>query len=233
MRKTTRPGRDAKAPKQGVAMSEEAALFERRDDDAADLHRMRPLTPEERADVAEAVRVMNAGGIIVYPTDTIWGIGCDAANDEAVRRVFEIKRRSDSKALISLVDSEAKVQFYVPDVPDVAWDMMELAERPLTVVFDRVRNLAPSLLAADGSAALRVTREAFSHELCRRFKRAVVSTSANFSGEASPACFDDINPDLLALADYVVRSRRDEKAPARPSSVVKLGADGTVKILRE
>ena len=226
MRKTTRPGRDAKAPKQGAAMSEEAALFERRDDDAADLRRMRPLTPEERADVAEAVRVMNAGGII-------WGIGCDAANDEAVRRVFEIKRRSDSKALISLVDSEAKVQFYVPDVPDVAWDMMELAERPLTVVFDCVRNLAPSLLAADGSAALRVTREAFSHELCRRFKRAVVSTSANFSGEASPACFDDINPDLLALADYVVRSRRDEKAPARPSSVVKLGADGTVKILRE
>ena len=233
MRKTTRPGRDAKAPKQGTAMSEEAALFERRDDDTADLRRMRPLTPEERADVAEAVRVMNAGGIIIYPTDTIWGIGCDAANDEAVRRVFEIKRRSDSKALISLVDSEAKVQFYVPDVPDVAWDMMEFAERPLTVVFDRVRNLAPSLLAADGSAALRVTREPFSRELCRRFKRAVVSTSANFSGEVSPACFDDINPDLLALADYVVRSRRDEKAPARPSSVVKLGADGTVKILRE
>lgn len=233
MRKTTRLGRDAKAPKQGTAMSEEAALFERRDDEIPDTRDLRPLTPEERADVAEAVRVMNAGGIIVYPTDTIWGIGCDAANDEAVRRVFEIKRRSDSKALISLVDSEAKVQFYVPDVPDVAWDMMELAERPMTIVFDRVRNLAPSLLAADGSAALRVTREAFSHELCRRFKRAVVSTSANFSGEASPACFDDINPDLLALADYVVRSRRDEKAPARPSSVVKLGADGTVKILRE
>ena len=100
-------------------------------------------------------------------------------------------------------------------------------------MFDSVRNLAPSLLAADGSAALRVTREAFSHELCRRFKRAIVSTSANFSGEAAPACFEDINPDLLALADYVVRSRRDEKAPARPSSVVKLGADGTVKILRE
>ena len=233
MRKTTRPGRDAKAPKQGAALSEEAALFERRDEDMPDARDLRPLTPEERADVAEAVRVMNAGGIIVYPTDTIWGIGCDAANDEAVRRVFEIKRRSDSKALISLVDSEAKVQFYVPDVPDVAWDMTELAERPMTIVFDRVRNLAPSLLAADGSAALRVTREAFSRELCRRFKRAVVSTSANFSGEASPACFDDINPDLLALADYVVRARRDEKAPARPSSVVKLGADGTVKILRE
>lgn len=233
MRKTTRQGRDAKAPKQGAEMSEEAALFERHDEDMPDARDLRPLTPEERADVAEAVRVMNAGGIIVYPTDTIWGIGCDAANDEAVRRVFEIKRRSDSKALISLVDSEAKVQFYVPNVPDVAWDMMELAERPLTVVFDRVRNLAPSLLAADGSAALRVTREPFSRELCRRFKRAVVSTSANFSGEASPACFDDINLDLLALADYVVRSRRDEKAPARPSSVVKLGADGTVKILRE
>lgn len=233
MRKTTRPGRDAKAPKQGAAMSEEAALFERHDKEMPDTRDLRPLTPEERADVAEAVRVMNAGGIIVYPTDTIWGIGCDAANDEAVRRVFEIKRRSDSKALISLVDSEAKVQFYVPDVPDVAWDMMELSERPMTIVFDCVRNLAPSLLAADGSAALRVTREPFSRELCRRFKRAVVSTSANFSGEASPACFDDINPDLLALADYVVRSRRDEKAPARPSSVVKLGADGTVKILRE
>ncbi|MFW5581496.1 MAG: L-threonylcarbamoyladenylate synthase [Bacteroidales bacterium] len=183
--------------------------------------------------VAVGVGFITAGLRFFNPYQIFWGRGADPPNDEAVRRVFEIKRRNDSKALISLVDSEAKVQFYVPDVPDVAWDMMELAERPMTIVFDRVRNLAPSLLAADGSAALRVTRETFSRELCRRFKRAVVSTSANFSGEASPACFDDINPDLLALADYVVRSRRDEKAPARPSSVVKLGADGTGKILRE
>ena len=192
-----------------------------------------PLPQAWREDIRQALEVMQRGGIILYPTDTIWGIGCDATNAEAVARVFAIKRREDAKALISLVDSPAKIQGCVREMPDVAWDLIELATRPLTIIYDGAQFLAPNLMAEDGSAALRVTNEPFSHELCRRFKRAVVSTSANFSGEASPACFDDINPDLLALVDYVVRSRRDEKAPARPSSVVKLGADGTVKILRE
>ncbi len=129
---------------------------------------------------------MNGGGIILYPTDTIWGLGCDACNAEAVARIYRIKQRQDAKALISLVDSAAKIPFYVREVPDVAWDLIELSEKPLTIVYDGARNLAETLMADDGSAALRVTREPFSRELCMRMRRAVVSTSANVSGQPSP-----------------------------------------------
>lgn len=188
---------------------------------------------EYRDDIRAAVDVMNRGGVILYPTDTIWGIGCDATDEEAVRRVFELKRRDDSKALISLVDSEAKVQFYVRDVPEVAWDLMEFAGRPLTLIFDNVRNLAPNLLAPDGSAALRVTREEFSRELCRRMRRAIVSTSANVSGQPSPRRFADISPDILSAVDYVCTSRRNEKQNPPASSIIKLGAGGEVRVVRE
>lgn len=186
-----------------------------------------------REDIRQAVEVMNRGGVILYPTDTIWGIGCDATNAEAVRRVFEIKRRSDSKALIALVDSEAKVQFYVRDVPDVAWDLMEVSERPLTVIFDGARNLAENLTADDGSVGIRVTREDFSRELCARMRRAIVSTSANVSGRPAPRCFAEIDGDILRSVDYVCTSRREEKGPAQASSIIKLGSGGEVRIIRE
>lgn len=187
---------------------------------------------EYRDDIRQAVEVMNRGGVILYPTDTIWGIGCDATNEEAVRRVFAIKRRDDAKALISLVDSEAKLQFYVREVPDVAWDLLECAERPLTVIYDGARNLAPSLLAEDGSAGIRVTHEEFSRNLCMRMRRAVVSTSANISGQPSPCCFSDISPELIAAVDYVCTSRREEKANPPASNIIKLGTGGLVKIIR-
>lgn len=186
---------------------------------------------EYREDISRAVEVMNRGGVIIYPTDTIWGIGCDATNDEAVRRVFEIKRRNDAKALISLVDSEAKIQFYVREVPDVAWDLIELSDTPLTIIYDGARNLAPSLLAEDGSAGIRVTREEFSRNLCMRMKRAIVSTSANFSGEPSPKRFSDIPAELLSQVDYVCTSRRDEVNPSA-SHIIKLGAGSEVKVIR-
>jgi len=185
-----------------------------------------------RDDIRRAVEVMNQGGVILYPTDTIWGIGCDACNAEAVRRVFEIKRRDDAKALISLVDSEAKVQFYVRDVPEVAWDLLEYSERPLTIIYDGARNLAPDLLAADGSAAIRVTREVFSRELCLRMRRAVVSTSANVSGEPAPRCFADIPEEIRRAVDYVCTSRREEAENPTASSIIKLGAGGEVKVIR-
>jgi len=187
---------------------------------------------EYRDDIRRAVEVMNRGGVILYPTDTIWGIGCDATNEEAVRRVFQIKRRDDAKALISLVDSVAKVQFYVRDVPDAAWDLIEYAERPLTIIYDGARNLAPSLLADDGSAGIRVTREEFSRNLCMRMRRAIVSTSANVSGMPSPRCFSDISPEITGAVDYVCLSRREEKANPPASNIIKLGAGGLVKIIR-
>lgn len=185
-----------------------------------------------REDINRAVEVMNRGGVILYPTDTIWGIGCDATNEEAVRRVFAIKQRDDAKALITLVDSEAKVQFYVREVPDVAWDLIEYAEHPLTIIYDNARNLAPNLLAEDGSAGIRVTREEFSRNLCMRMRRAIVSTSANISGQPSPHCFADISPDILQAVDYVCTSRRDETANPPASNIIKLGATGMVKIIR-
>lgn len=187
---------------------------------------------EWRDDIRQAIDVMNHGGVILYPTDTIWGIGCDATNEEAVRRVFAIKRRDDAKALITLVDSEAKLQFYVPEVPDVAWDLIELSEKPLTIIYDHARNLAPNLLAEDGSAGIRVTREEFSRNLCMRLKRAIVSTSANVSGEPSPKRFADISPEILSAVDYVCTSRREEQTNPPASSIIKLGSGGLVKVIR-
>lgn len=190
------------------------------------------LSPESKEDIRRAVEVMNQGGVILYPTDTIWGLGCDATNPEAVRRVYEIKQRTDAKALISLVDSETKVQFYVKEVPEVAWDVMELSERPMTVVFDGGRNLASNLLAEDGSVAIRITKEAFSKELCMRMKRAVVSTSANISGQPAPRCFSEISEEIKKAVDYICTSRQNEPPTQTASSIIKLGAGGEVTIIR-
>ncbi|MDO5075353.1 MAG: L-threonylcarbamoyladenylate synthase [Bacteroidales bacterium] len=190
------------------------------------------LTPEQRQDIAQALETMQRGGVILYPTDTIWGLGCDATNAEAVARIYAIKQREDAKALISLVDSEAKVQFYVPDVPDVAWDLIELSERPLTIVYDNVRHLAENLKAEDGSAALRVTKEEFSRTLCMRMKRAVVSTSANISGQPAPRRFADISPEVLEAVDYMCTSRRDEPDNGQASSIIKLSASSEITIIR-
>ena len=182
-----------------------------------------------KEDIDRAIAVMQQGGVIVYPTDTIWGIGCDATNEEAVRKVYALKQRDDSKALITLVDSEAKIEFYVREVPEVAWQLIEVADKPLTIIYDGARNLAPNLIAADGSVALRITREPFSRELCRRFRKAIVSTSANISGAPAPKTFADISEDILSGADYV---RREEDIPHGPSAIIELGAGGEVKVIR-
>lgn len=175
---------------------------------------------------------MAAGGLILYPTDTIWGIGCDATNEEAVRRVYELKRRSDHKAMLLLMDSSAKLNYYVQEVPDIAWDLIELADSPLTVIYSGARNLAPNLLAEDGSVGIRITQEEFSHKLCERFRKPVVSTSANVSGEPSPANFSEISETIKAGVDYIVRYRQDDLRKAAPSHIIQLGAGGLVKIIR-
>ncbi len=183
-------------------------------------------------EIKKACEVMQQGGVILYPTDTIWGIGCDATNEDAVRRVYEIKRRADSKAMLVLVDSSVKVDFYVQDVPEVAWDLIDLADKPLTIIYDGARNLAPNLLAEDGSVGIRVTQEAFSQRLCQRFRKAVVSTSANVSGEPSPGCFADISEEIKQAVDYVVDYRREETVRPKPSGIIKLGKGGVMKLIR-
>ncbi|KAA6337239.1 Threonylcarbamoyl-AMP synthase [termite gut metagenome] len=184
-------------------------------------------------DIKNACRTMDEGGIILYPTDTIWGLGCDATNPEAVRRVYEIKQRADSKAMLVLVDSPVKVDFYVEEVPEVAWDLIELADKPTTIIYSGARNLASNLLAEDGSVGIRVTGEDFSQRLCRQFRKAIVSTSANVSGQPSPANFSEISGEIKSRVDYIVAFRQTDASRPQSSSIIKLGRGGVIKIIRE
>ena len=193
------------------------------------------MTREE--DIKQAVEVLRKGGVILYPTDTVWGIGCDATNAEAVQRVYDIKQRDDSKALICLVDSDSRLQRYVRDVPDVAWQLIDSLKdggaKPTTLILDGAVNLAPNLIAEDGSIGFRITQEDFSKELCYRFQKALVSTSANISGEPAAQNYRDIDPRILEAVDYVCWSRRQEHQPHQPSSIIKLGRGGEVTIIRK
>lgn len=189
------------------------------------------MTQEE--DIRKAVGVLRDGGIILYPTDTIWGIGCDATNAEAVKRVYEIKRREDSKAMICLVDSDARLQRYVKNVPYVAWELIDAVIKPTTIILDNAVNLARNLIAEDGSIGIRITKEPFSHELCYRFQKAIVSTSANISGEPAAQNYPDISEEIIGAVDYVCTSRRQEHKPHTPSSIIKLSERGEVIIIRK
>lgn len=184
-------------------------------------------------DIQQALDVLYNGGLILYPTDTIWGIGCDATNEKAVQRVYELKQRLDSKALIVLIDSSAKLNYYVQDIPEVAWDLIDVAEKPLTIIYDGARNLASNLIAEDGSLAIRITQETFSQTLCQRFRKAIVSTSANVSGQPAPANFSDISDEIKNGVDYIVNYRQNEEAKFKASGIIKLGVNGEVKIIRE
>lgn len=184
-------------------------------------------------DIKAALEVLQKGGVILYPTDTIWGIGCDACNEAAVKRVYEIKNRVDSKSMLVLMENAGLIDRYVNEVPEIAFDLMEVAVKPLTIIFDGAKGLAKNLVAEDGSIGIRITSEAFSSELIRRFRRPIVSTSANISGNPSPASFDKIDPQIIKGVDYVVKYRQDDTQKAVPSSIIKLGKGGEVKIIRE
>lgn len=188
--------------------------------------------PFDKEDMAEAVRVLKAGGVILYPTDTVWGLGCDATNGEAVQRIYEIKQRQDNKALIVLANSEGMIVNHVAEVPEVAWSIIELAVKPTTIIFDQGRNLAPNLLAEDGSVGIRLSREVFSSQLCFHLRKPIVSTSANVSGEPAPRLFREISENIKNKVDYIVRFRQNDGTAAAPSSIIKLGSGGDVKIIR-
>ncbi len=186
-------------------------------------------------DIRAAVAAMRKGGVILYPTDTVWGIGCDATNPAAVRKVFEIKRRADSKALITLVGSLAQLERTVDGIPEVAYQLIEFSEKPITIVYDGIAphsGIAGELLADDGSIGVRVTAEAFSKALCLAMGKPVVSTSANISGQPTAVNFDDISDEIIEAVDYVCTSRRHENKKATPSSVMRLWADGKFKVIR-
>ena len=184
------------------------------------------------SDLREALDCLKKGGIILYPTDTIWGIGCDATNSEAVKRIFNLKKRADSKSMLVLVNNEAALERIVNEVPDVAWQLLEASVNPLTVIYDNARGVAPELIAEDGTIGIRITKENFSNELCRRFGKPIVSTSANISGEKSPAFYKEISDEIKKGVDYIVAYRQDDDTKKTASNIIKLGKNGEVKIIR-
>lgn len=184
-------------------------------------------------DIKQALEVLQKGGVILYPTDTVWGIGCDATNSAAVAKVYEIKRRAESKSMIVLFDCVQRADGYLEKIPEVAYDMMDLSDKPLTLILDGAKNVADNLIAEDGTIGVRVTAEQFSQQLCARFKRPIVSTSANISGEPTPAIYDEISADIVSAVDYVVKYRQDDTSRRKPSSIIRLQNNGTVKIIRE
>lgn len=186
----------------------------------------------DREDMVRAVETLRNGGIILYPTDTVWGIGCDATCEEAVQRIYSLKQRSDAKSMLVLVGSEGELQRTVRNVPDAAWMLIEAAVNPLTIIYDHPDGLAPNLLADDGSAGIRITSELFSRTLCQRLRHPVVSTSANVSGHKTPATFAEIDPAIIDGVDYVVRYRRDDTRRRKASNIIKVTDSDVVKVIR-
>lgn len=182
--------------------------------------------------IREAVQVLNKGGVILYPTDTVWGLGCDATNSEAVRRIFTIKRRADSKAMLSLIDAVGRVDYYFDRVPEIAWDLWEVADKPLTLILPRARNVAPELIAEDGTMGMRITHETVSNALCARLRRPLVSTSANISGEPTARCFADISEEVKQAVDYIVPLRQNEAHNPTPSGIIKVDDGGLIQVIR-
>ncbi len=200
------------------------------------------LNRYDRDDLQEALRVLREGGIIVYPTDTVWGIGCDATNEAAVAKIYALKQREDSKSMLVLLDSAAKLDYYV-DVPEAAEMLLETINdqmvndqmvnaKPLTLIYPNARHLAKNLIAEDGSIGIRITSEPFSKALCAQLKRPIVSTSANISGHTTAHFFHEIEEAILQGADYVCRFRREDETPHEPSSIIKVNTDNTFKIIR-
>lgn len=186
-----------------------------------------------REDLRRAAETLRSGGVILYPTDTVWGLGCDATNQAGVARIYAIKRRAESKSMLTLMRDEAQVERHVSEPEEIAFELMREATDPVTVIFDGAVGLAPGLVAEDGSAGIRIPRERFCSDLLQRFPRPVVSTSANVSGTPAPALFSEIDPEIIEAADYVVSYRRDDMTRRKPSSVIKISKGGVFRILRK
>lgn len=193
---------------------------------------MKEDNPDFTSDLKQAIDCLKKGGIILYPTDTIWGIGCDARNSEAVKRIFDLKKRADKKSMLVLVNNEVALERVTNDIPEVAWELLEAAVSPLTIIYDNACNVAPELIAEDGSLGVRITHEKFSNELCRRLGSPIVSTSANIAGEKSPASFLQIPEEIKSGVDYIVHYRQNDNNPHTASNIIKLGKGGEVKIIR-
>lgn len=184
-------------------------------------------------DVQKALEVLRKGGLILYPTDTIWGIGCDATNALAVKKIYDLKQREDSKSMLLLLENPNLILSYVEELPEVAWDLLDFAEKPTTIIYDGAKNIANNIIAEDGSIGIRITHEAFTQKLIQKFRKPLVSTSANISGQPSPKNFSEISEEIKSKVDYIVEFRQEDDRIFPPSSIIKLGASGLVQIIRE
>ena len=178
------------------------------------------------------IEILKSGGTILYPTDTIWGIGCDATNVEAINKIFEIKKRDQNKSMIILVESEKRLQDIV-EVPEMAWEIMELSEKPVTLIYDNPTGLPKEMLAEDGSIGIRLVKDLFLKKIITKMNKPLVSTSANFSGEKSPMKFSDISKEIVNAVDFVAEENQDKISEYSGSSVIRIWKDGRVKVLRE
>ena len=184
-------------------------------------------------EINKALEVLKNGGVILYPTDTIWGLGCDATNVEAVDKLLSIKNRPAEKSLIILLDVDSKLQSYITEVPEVAYDLIEYAENPLTIVFPGAKNLAPNVINVDRSVGIRIVKHDFCTPLIQRFRKPIVSTSANLSGKPSPKFFDDLDPEILELVDLVVNFEQENRNIKKPSTIMKLSPGGQFEFIRK
>src|ERR1700712_3085488 len=185
-----------------------------------------------RDEVAKALKVLLGGGIILYPTDTIWGIGCDASNTEAVKKIYQLKQRDEAKSMIILLDTDNKLESYIQDVPAIAYDLIEYAENPLTLVMPKAKNVSPSLIAADGSVGVRIVKHDFCQQLIQRLRKPLVSTSANISGKPSPQNFGQIDQEIIDGVDYVVDLEQYDNEQKSPSTIMRLQPDGRFEFIR-
>jgi len=190
------------------------------------------MTDEMNDEIKKCLEVLQRGGIILYPTDTIWGIGCDATNEKALAEIFKIKSRADAKSMIILLDNEARLSSYVREVPEAAWDLIEYSEKPLTIIYDGAKNLASNAIAEDGSIGIRITKDEFCKKLVERFRRPIVSTSANISGNPPPQGFADIEESIIKGVDYVVNLRQNEGGQSQPSTIIRLKTNGEFSFIR-
>lgn len=182
--------------------------------------------------INRAIDILRQGGVILYPTDTIWGLGCDATNDDAIERIYAIKQRNESKSMLILLDTDSKLPYYVRRVPDIAWQLIDVSDNPLTLIYPGARNVSPGLLADDGSLGIRIVNDDFCADLVARLRKPLVSTSANIAGEKPPANFSEISDEIKDSADYIVPLRQNEKHKKTASSIIKLEIDGQFKIIR-
>lgn len=185
-----------------------------------------------RDEVEKALKVIQDGGIILYPTDTIWGIGCDATNTEAIKKIFKLKQRDEAKSMIILLDTENKLESYVQEVPAIAYDLIEYAENPLTLVMPGAKNISPALIAADGSVGIRVSSHQFCQQLIQRLRKPIVSTSANISGSPSPQNFSEIAQEIINGVDYVVDLDQHDLSKKKPSTIMRIEPDGRFEFIR-